>query len=162
MSEDVLIRPATEVDAETLVELRERMLVELGHADPAMLERLRRTSLEWFARTFPVGESVGWVAERAGRPVGGLSMSLSQAQPQLRSPSGKVAAIYGLFVVPEERGAGIATQLVREAVMCARQWGAEIVTLHAADKARPLYERIGFSATKEMRLQFSESEIWGP
>lgn len=99
---------------------------------------------------------MGWVAERGGVAVGGVTMTLNEGLPQYRSPNGRVASILGLYVVPEERGAGLATRLVNEGIAAARAWDADLVTLHAADKARPIYERLGFVRTKEMRLQFSE------
>jgi hypothetical protein len=32
--------------------------------------------------------------------------------------------------------------------------GLRSVNLHASDEGRPLYEKLGFSATNEMRLKF--------
>lgn len=152
----VAIRQASEADAETLVDLRERMLVELEADDRERLADLRARSLEWLANAMPDGEATGWLAERDGRVVGGVSLTLLETQPQYRSPSGRLASVYGLFVEPDERGHGTATALVRAALDFARSRDVDLVTLHAADKARPLYERLGFTPTKEMRLQFSE------
>jgi GNAT superfamily N-acetyltransferase len=156
MTTSISIRRATPADISTLIDLRERMLIELGAADPERLSELEHRSHRWYPAAFADGRAVGWIAERDGRVVGGLSVTLTESTPQHRSPSGRVASIFGLFVHPEFRGEGTATRLVLAAVRFARDWGADLVTLHAADKARPLYERIGFVPTKEMRLQFSE------
>lgn len=83
-------------------------------------------------------------------------MTILSTQPQLRSFEGRVASIYGLYVEPAERGTGVATSLVRAAVAFAKRSGIDLVTLHAADKARPLYERIGFERSSEMRLFLSD------
>lgn len=156
MNRTLDIRRATAEDIPALIELRERMLIELGSNDTTRLADLARRSELWLQAAFDEGRATGWIAERDGARVGGLTLTLSEALPQYRSPSGRTAGLLGLFVEPAERGAGLATLLVREAVTFAREWGADIVLLHAADKARPLYEREGFVATKEMRLQFSE------
>lgn len=156
MDDEALIRPAAPADIPTLVDFRERMLSEIGSDDAKRLRQLRERALEWFPQAFEDGQALGWIAEREGEVVGTLSMTLSETQPQYRSPSGRTAHVYGLYVLPAERSAGIATRLVQTAVSHACEWGADIVTLHAADKARPLYERLGFVATKEMRLQFCE------
>lgn len=134
------------------------MLVELGSDDRVRLADLAERSAAWLHAAFAEGRVAGWIAERDGQRVGGLTLTLNHVLPQYRSPNGRTAGILGLFVEPAERGVGLATTLVREAVAFARAWGADIVLLHAADKARPLYEREGFVATKEMRLQFSERD----
>jgi GNAT superfamily N-acetyltransferase len=155
MTDDIRIRPAQPADAGTLIELRGLMLIELGADDPARLAELARVSIEWVEPAFAEGRLVGWIAERDSRVIGGASMTLTTALPQYRSLAGKVASVYGLYVVPAERGRGIATRLVSMAVSHAREQGYDLVTLHAADKARPLYERLGFVATSEMRLELA-------
>lgn len=150
------IRPARPEDIPTLIDLRERMLIELGSDDAGRLESLGTASRPWFERAFAEGRAVGWIAERDGTTVGGVTMTLNDGLPQYRAPNGRIASVLGLYVIPDERGAGLATRLVREAIDSAQTWGADLVTLHAADKARPIYERLGFVRTKEMRLQFSE------
>lgn len=155
MSHEVTIRAATVADARTLVELRERMLVELDRTDESRLAALAERATEWFADAFPDGRAFGWLAEKDGAVVGGVSMTVIHTQPQYMALSGEVAQVFGLFVEPVERGAGIATALVRAAVAHAKALGFEIITLHAATRARPIYERIGFDASSEMRLFLS-------
>lgn len=152
MSDEITIRPADIDDAALLIELRERMLRELGRTDEDHIRTLAENSLAWFQNAFPDGKAFGWLAEKGGRVVGGVSMTIVETQPQYRSMSGRIASIYGLYVEADERGAGIATRLVRDAVGHAESLGIDIVTLHAADKARPVYERIGFEPSSEMRL----------
>jgi GNAT superfamily N-acetyltransferase len=158
MDEQILLRLARPDEIPVLVDLRERMLIELGSDDAARLADLRERSMPWFREAFAQGRALGWIAERHGLVVGGVTMTLNHLLPQYRSPSGNVASLLGLYVLPDVRGDGIATALVRTALDHARSWGADLVTLHAADKARPIYERLGFVQTKEMRLQFSELE----
>lgn len=159
---ELLINAATASDIPVLIDLRERMLLELGSNDPVRLAQLAIGSRPWLEQAFADGRATGWLAVRDGAIIGGMLLLLSHGLPQYRSPAGKAASIIGLYVVPGERGAGIATLLVSTAVDHAREWGAEVVLLHAADKARPLYERLGFIATKEMRLQFSEHDAPAP
>lgn len=153
------IRTASLEDVPALIGLRERMLIELGSDDPERLADLAERSRPWIEQAFAEGRALGWVATRDGKIVGGMMMTLAETLPQYRSPNGKVAGILGLFVEPAERGVGLAGAMVERAVEHAREWGADVVLLHAANKARPLYERLGFVATKEMRLQFSEVDV---
>ncbi len=155
MTDDIIIRRAGIDDVGTLVEIRGRMLLELGADDPDRLAELARVSIEWSEVALAEGRLAGWLAERDGTAVGGVTMTLSSTLPQYRSIRGRVASVYGLYVDSAERGAGIATRLVSCAVEHARASGVELVTLHAADKARPVYERLGFEPTSEMRLEFA-------
>lgn len=156
------IRTASLEDVPALIGLRERMLIELGSDDPERLADLAERSKPWIEQAFAEDRALGWIADRDGTVVGGMMMTLTETLPQYRSPNGKVASILGLFVEPNERGAGLARTMVQLAIEHARKWGADVVLLHAANKARPLYERLGFVATKEMRLQFSEVDAANP
>jgi GNAT superfamily N-acetyltransferase len=160
MDSGITIRRAEVSDAAALVRLRECMLneldAELGVRDSARLAELARRSKAWFEEHLVKGDAAGWLAEREGRVVGGVSMTVLRTQPQYRSLDGDVAMVYGLFVEESERGRGLATELVRTAVLHARESGADLVTLHAAEKARPIYERLGFAASTEMRLFLGE------
>ena len=155
MTGHIHIRPAGPADIGTLIELRGRMLIELGADDPERLAELARVSIEWSEPAFADGRLAGWIAERDARVIGGISMTLTTTLPQYRSLAGAVASVYGLYVEPAERGCGIATRLVSAAVEHARERGYDLVVLHAADRARPLYERLGFAPTSEMRLELA-------
>ena len=57
--------------------------------------------------------------------------------------------VYGSGVPEEGTGVGVDETAME---WCARE-GVETVILHASDEGRPLYERLGFEATNEMRLK---------
>ncbi len=89
MTDDILIRTAGPIEAGILVELRGRMLIELGDDDPCRLAELARVSIEWSDVALADGRLAGWIA--------------------------------------------------------------------AAEKARPIYERLGFKPTSEMRIELAEN-----
>ena len=148
------IRLATQDDVESLTLLRELMLLELneGAIEPERLSELRELSNDWLRVALSDGRAAGWIAEMDGEMVGGASITIISTQPQFRSPEVRVASIYGVYVKPEHRGQGIATAVVKTAVDYAREIGIVLATLHAAEKARAIYERIGFEPSTEMRL----------
>lgn len=156
MTPEIRIRKATPEDIPALVELRGRMLLELDNNDAVRMALLAERSVAWFAEAMDEGRATGFLAEKNGAVVGGLSVNVLETQPQYRSLEGRVGVIYGLFVEPETRGLGTATRLVECAVRYCRERGIEIVTLHAAEQARPIYERAGFSESNEMRLFLGE------
>jgi predicted N-acetyltransferase YhbS len=76
------------------------------------------------------------VAERNGRPVGGVCCASF-------GPSGWIGA---LGVVPDARRRGVGQALADAACERLRERGAETVLLFATDMGRPLYDRMGFAA----------------
>jgi GNAT superfamily N-acetyltransferase len=60
------------------------------------------------------------------------------------------ADIQSVFVVPEQRGKGIGSALVRAATDHAFQHGANRVAVHSGRKAVPLYERLGFASSRQL------------
>jgi ribosomal protein S18 acetylase RimI-like enzyme len=126
---DVEIRRATEDatlrDYETLI----RTYWSVPEEDRHHIERLNRY---WSGDRSP-GER--YVAYLDGRPVGKLFARLAGLP---------VLAIFGVAVLPEARGRGIATSLMSTAISEGHALGARQVVLHSSAMAQALYRRMGF------------------
>jgi GNAT superfamily N-acetyltransferase len=111
---------------------------------------------EWIA----AGTYVGWLAEPLSRPglvVGGAGVQLRAMLPRPnREGSGLLAGpeayVLNVFVERAWRRRGVATLLMEYVLGYARERRLRLVTLHATPEGRPLYERLGFGPTNEMRL----------
>jgi len=57
-----------------------------------------------------------------------------------------------VYVEPQHRRGGIASELMNTVIDFARSKGAASVTLHASPKGKPLYEKLGFTPTHEIRI----------
>jgi GNAT superfamily N-acetyltransferase len=66
--------------------------------------------------------------------------------------AGPEAYVLNVFVERAWRRRGIAALLMDVVVSYARERRLRLVTLHASDEGRHLYERMGFVPTNEMRL----------
>lgn len=62
------------------------------------------------------------------------------------------AMVAGLGVIPAARGAGVARALVNAAIARVREAGAERVVVHSTEMARPMFERVGFTARCDFPL----------
>ena len=60
--------------------------------------------------------------------------------------------IFGVRVEPAYRGLGVATRLTQACIEFLREIECSEIRLHASDAGRPIYERLGFTPTNEMRL----------
>jgi GNAT superfamily N-acetyltransferase len=62
--------------------------------------------------------------------------------------------ILNVYTERELRKRGIARQVMLAILAWVKERGFRSVNLHASDEGRALYEKLGFSATNEMRLKF--------
>jgi ribosomal protein S18 acetylase RimI-like enzyme len=88
---------------------------------------------------FPLGSVVGHEIERPF--------------PSFREVDAKKSGyVWSLYVHPDWRGQGVGTQLLNTAFERLKGQGCSAVLLHAGDRSRPLYERLGFRSTNEMSM----------
>ncbi|MDE9364434.1 GNAT family N-acetyltransferase [Luteipulveratus sp. YIM 133132] len=88
-----------------------------------------------------------WIATRPdGAPVGLVSTVVVRKLPSLRRPTTAWMHISLVYVVPEERGHGLAERMLRQVLEWGSEQGVERVDLGAVPEARTLYERVGFGA----------------
>lgn len=163
---DITIRCAALDDVETLCAFRTRMFVEMGWADRESMARLAALYAEYLRDTMVSGEAAGWIAETNadGAPVGTVALVWKRVPPSLRNPDGREAYLLGVYVDATWRRRGIARALVDAAVAQASEQGASVVTLHASDEGRRLYEQMGFVDSHEMRLftEHAPPSAWQP
>jgi ribosomal protein S18 acetylase RimI-like enzyme len=60
--------------------------------------------------------------------------------------------VLNVYVAPAWRRRGVGEALMRAVLDALAARGIRRIVLHASDNGRPLYERLGFVATNEMRL----------
>jgi GNAT superfamily N-acetyltransferase len=94
---------------------------------------------------------LAFVARLAESEVVGMAWLAVVSRPPRPGVIGRRSAdIQSVFVVPEERGKGIGSALVKAAVAQALHCGAGWVTVHSGRKAVPVYERLGFASSRQL------------
>jgi GNAT superfamily N-acetyltransferase len=137
------------------------MFTDMGQLPAAGYDTLVQAARAYFAAAIPDGRYVAWVAESRERPgavVGGAGLQLRELLPRphpagerlLRGPQ---ALILNVFTERPWRRQGVAVGLMEELLRWTRAHGIESVVLHASEDGRPLYERLGFVPTNEMRYE---------
>lgn len=96
----------------------------------------------------------GFVAEVGGRVVGSAGCQLfAGLYPDiLVEECRKYGYIWGVYVEPDYRRRGIASQLMLEAIAYLKSIGCSRALLHASPFGKPVYDRLEFTASNEMRL----------
>jgi ribosomal protein S18 acetylase RimI-like enzyme len=86
-----------------------------------------------------------------GTPIGKGYLSLA-------GPAG-VASIFGMSVVPEARGGGVASAITTAMLSRAKEEGCVRAVLHSSEAAVGLYRRAGFVERCELRV-YATSSLW--
>jgi len=153
------IRRATAADAGVLARHRAEMFRDMGELPASVYDTLIDAARAYLTQAVTDGRYVGWVAELdAGSReiIGGAGVQLRELLPRpdvarerlVRGPQGLIVNVY---TERAWRRKGVADALMRELLQWCRENGIESVVLHASDEGRPLYERLGFRPTNEMR-----------
>jgi len=108
----------------------------------AEIHRLYRPGFAWGHR---------YLAYDGGRPVGKGYLSTA-------GPPG-VASIYGMSVLPEARGRGVASTLTGALLRRAREEGFSRVALHSSQMAEGVYRRAGFKAICPLTV-YATAALW--
>lgn len=88
-----------------------------------------------------------FVSYEKGKPVATSSVFIE----------GPLAAIFDVIVLPERRGQGLGQEMTQKAMQYAKEAGCETAMLTATNEARYLYEKLGFSLLKPMKV-YTRSE----
>jgi len=163
MSDTFHIRFATVADLELISSHRARMFADMGELPAEMFDSFQAQSLETLERMFRNGRYVGWLAARENEPdkiVAGAGVQLREVPPhpqpdahgKIDIVSGRQAIIQNVYTESEWRRRGLAALLIERIIDWTREQGIDSLVLHSSDEGRAVYERLGFLATTEMRL----------
>jgi GNAT superfamily N-acetyltransferase len=158
-SGSIKIRRATVRDADVIAWHRARMFQDMGDLSGDAFEILRTKARPRLQEWIESGEYIGWLAIAADKSetiVGGAGIQLQRILPRPVGTStigeGRQGTIVNVFTEPQWRRHGIAGLLIKEIVAWSRSERLDRLILHASGQGRPIYERLGFIASNEMRL----------
>jgi GNAT superfamily N-acetyltransferase len=149
----VTTRPVTPDDVELICDQRERLFRESN--SPGRTEEVIRTQTAhfrpWLVPRLRDGSYFGFILEDAGKAVAGIGLMVIEWPPGPNHPtSDKRGYVLNVFVEPTHRRQGLAEKLMALADSEFTRRGATYAVLNATKMGRPLYEKLGWTATNEM------------
>lgn len=155
---DPLYREAQQSEISTAVELRARMMEELslsGRSPDVTYPGWRDRFGEFFRSRMAAGAAALFFAECDGRTVGvaGVYKLVNHRSEILRVSS---AYVTGVYVAPELRKRGIASQLVRMTIAWAEANDCAVIRLRTSKQGRSVYAAVGFTPSDEMELPLND------
>lgn len=151
MDEAYSIRLATLDDLDTIIYHRRSMFLEMGVPQTSVSSQ-EATFRPWLIRHMQDGSYLGWLATYQTQVVAGAGLWLHSWLPGPFSPEGVRGYICNVFTNPEHRGHRIARGLVQACIDECQRRRLTVVALHASNAGRPIYEKMGFEDTNEMRI----------
>ena len=157
-----LIRAADAGDVPVLARHRTAMFRDMGKLTASAEQPLEQATAAYLRGAVPRGEYLAWVAEdRTAGVIGGAGVQLRPILPRPRERGsdlelGPEAIVLNVYVEPAWRRRGVAGALMRRLLDELAARGIRRIVLHASAEGRPLYERLGFALTNEMRLMRDE------
>jgi GNAT superfamily N-acetyltransferase len=157
MRASIVIRQATAADAPLLADHRVGMFRDMGAIEPEWEGTLRDRSIAYFTAAIPAGEYVGWVAclPDDATPIAGAGVQIRSLLPRPAMSGdglllGHEGLVLNVYTNPEWRGRGVARQMMDTIIAWSAAAGIVRLVLSASAAGRPLYEKMGFVATREM------------
>ena len=147
-------RRATPDMLNTLVATRIEVLRAANRLAPdADMTEVEVQSRRYYRKALADGSHTALLAFDGDTFVGAGGVSYYRVMPTWHNPSGIKAYIMNMYVRPEYRRRGIATQLLNRLIEDAQQRGVTQISLESTDAGRPLYEKSGFQPMpREMEL----------
>jgi len=141
-------------DDALLADYYHRHWLAMGLAPADVAPAWREQALAFIAEARRGRAFAGFVARDADGPVGGACCHLvERAYPAFRVADAPVVGyVWGIYVEPSSRGRGLGAALVRACLAHLSARGCGRVLLHAGERSRPLYARLGFAPTDELAL----------
>jgi GNAT superfamily N-acetyltransferase len=101
----------------------------------------------------PSGSCKSWLMESGNQLLASGAISIVSFVPSPVDLSSRVAYLHSVYTEPGLRGRNLASRIVECALSYCKTNGIKRVILDASEAGRPIYERIGFSAsTNSMRI----------
>jgi GNAT superfamily N-acetyltransferase len=144
------IRPLHTDDLELVCRHREEMFRDAGRNDDVLMPMTEHFR-EWVKPRLLDGSYFGYVMLDDGVPVAGIGLMLIDWPPHPLHPTqDKRGYVLNVFVEPGYRNRGLAGELMNLADAEFARRGVGYAVLHATEKGKPLYQRLGWDRTTEM------------
>lgn len=157
------VRRATIEDLDSLVTQRHKMFQEIRSGKATRLKDIDSSYRKWLKYMLSKRRIVCFLAiDKLQKPIGGGCVWIRETPPSpWTGPQLRMPYLMSMYTDPNWRGRGIASAIVKCAMAWSRKMRYRRMTLHASEAGRPIYRKLGWSRTWEMRIELSSARISG-
>ena len=152
-SEDLTIRTAAPEDAEFLTEIRVRQLLDEGSE---MRYDTRNQMTDFFRRKIADGSYLQFILEKDGEFISTAGVLFQEYPPSISWLGASRGYVTSVYTVPEYRGRGYASALLRKITEEARARKLGNLWLLASNDGLSVYKKLGFDEERKGRDIYME------
>jgi GNAT superfamily N-acetyltransferase len=116
-------------------------------------EGFEEATREYMMKHMEDNSLVIWIAEDNGVICSIAMVCYYQLLPSLSNPGGNTGYIQNVYTLPDYRGKGFASKLIKNIIQDAKDRKVGRLILHATDMGKVVYEKLGFDVlTNEMMI----------
>jgi ribosomal protein S18 acetylase RimI-like enzyme len=143
---------ATLADLDIIIHHRDAMFTEMGLPRDERFIAMIAGARPWLRLHLEAATYLGFLIAHDGRVVAGSGLYLVDWPPSFTDAGTRRGHVFDVYVEPAHRRRGLARRVTQTCVDECKMRGIRVVTLHASDAGRGVYEAMGFKPTNEMRL----------
>ncbi|HOP10085.1 MAG TPA: GNAT family N-acetyltransferase [Oscillospiraceae bacterium] len=144
---DVTYSEAAMSDLHALAAMRIRMIEEEHPLPDGQKRLISENTKQFLFDEISKDTAVVWTAVFSEQLIGMGTVNFFSLPPNDWCLNGKTAYIGNLYVLPEFRRKGIASELLSRLNEEAKKRECQRILLHTTEAGRPLYEKFGFEAS---------------
>lgn len=142
-------------DLDKLIQIRIDFLRDDGDSMSTDMENTLRTQLAEYIPKHLNRDLFIFSAKEDESIIATVFLSLVEKIPNTVYPNGRTGVVLNVFTYPTYRKTGLATALLQVMLNKARLLDISSVDLVATEEGRPLYEKAGFCAIKDIYMRLS-------
>ncbi len=147
-------RFANNTDIDQLIKLRFQMQKEVHKANEIVLNQNYRNKLiHFFNKNITSKSYVSAVAEIDNKIISAIGLSTYEKPPSITGASGIVGYITNVYTLPDYRGNGIASELMRMIIQYAKENQFDKLHLTSIDSAKKVYDNAGFKRPRYIPME---------
>lgn len=121
-------------------------------ADNEKYEEIKENCYTYFNKAFANDSCDVILAEENGTCIGTGIVFYYDSVPSPFNITGKNSYITSMYVEPSYRRQGIGAEILERVIECVKKRGVKVIFLSASEMGRPLYEKRGFTDSKNGML----------
>ncbi len=147
---DVQYHIANQSDIKDMARYRVIFLSEIsGTQTDEQVRKVTRQLEHYFSGALKERSYIGFVAKSKDKIVGMGGMTIRQQPGNFKNPTGRTGYIMNMYTIPEYRGRGICTAILKKLIESGRELDIDAFELHATADGVRLYEKHGFEKHHE-------------
>lgn len=144
-------------DIDLLIEHRLKMWEDIHPERLSQILESRKETSEWIRERIVSGKYISFIArDPQGKVAGTGAILLRDEPPKPGRKNLELPYLLSMYTEKEYRRMGVATLIAEEAIRWAREHKYYRIYLHTSQFADELYEKLGFKAANERRLELEE------